>query len=255
MELEWKVPQWSNAIERDRARTYHQAYSALIGLYCLNKAAEEVRAGRTKSWTNFKVPEEAVSVGFHEAARGVLSHHMVIRDGKIANYQPYPPTPWNASSRDVYGTPGPVRGRGAEHARSSRRTAPTTSRASTSCGRSAASTPACPAACTCTSAADGEEGDAHADRARMNGRVVELGNAPAAGGEDLVDRVQALAVRLESIDDDAARATAHELLGALLELYGAGLERIMDDARGGRPGGRSRAHGAGRGPASSAACC
>ena len=37
----------------------------------------------------------------------MLSHHMVIRDGKIANYQPYPPTPWNASLRDVYGTPGP----------------------------------------------------------------------------------------------------------------------------------------------------
>jgi hydrogenase large subunit len=53
------------------------------------------------------VPEEAVSVGFHEAARGVISHHMVIRDGKIANYQPYPPTPWNASPRDAYGTPGP----------------------------------------------------------------------------------------------------------------------------------------------------
>ena len=43
-------------------------------------------------------------------------HHMVIGDGKIANYQPYPPTPWNASPRDVYGTPGPVRGCGAEHA-------------------------------------------------------------------------------------------------------------------------------------------
>ena len=25
---------------------------------------------------------------------------MVIRDGKIANYHPYPPTPWNASVRD-----------------------------------------------------------------------------------------------------------------------------------------------------------
>jgi hydrogenase large subunit len=107
MEFEWKVPQWSNAIERDRARAYHEAYSALVGLHCLNKAAEEVRAGRTKSWNDFTVPENAVSVGFHEAARGVLSHHMVIRDGKIANYQPYPPTPWNASSRDVYGTPGP----------------------------------------------------------------------------------------------------------------------------------------------------
>jgi hydrogenase large subunit len=32
---------------------------------------------------------------------------MVIRDGKIANYHPYPPTPWNASPRDSYGTPGP----------------------------------------------------------------------------------------------------------------------------------------------------
>ena len=34
-------------------------------------------------------------------------HHMVIRDGKIANYHPYPPTPWNANPRDSYGTPGP----------------------------------------------------------------------------------------------------------------------------------------------------
>ena len=27
--------------------------------------------------------------------------------GKIANYHPYPPTPWNATPRDIYGTPGP----------------------------------------------------------------------------------------------------------------------------------------------------
>jgi hydrogenase large subunit len=106
-ELEWKIPQWSNAIERDRARTYHEAYAALVALHCLNRAREEIKAGRTKSWNDFKVPQEAVSAGFHEAARGVLSHHMVIEDGKIANYQPYPPTPWNGSSRDVYGTPGP----------------------------------------------------------------------------------------------------------------------------------------------------
>ena len=37
----------------------------------------------------------------------MLSHHVVIRDGKIANYHPYPPTPWNANPRDIYGTPGP----------------------------------------------------------------------------------------------------------------------------------------------------
>ena len=55
----------------------------------------------------FEVPDEAFSCGFTEAVRGVLSHHMVIKGGKIANYHPYPPTPWNASVRDVYGTPGP----------------------------------------------------------------------------------------------------------------------------------------------------
>jgi hydrogenase large subunit len=107
MELEWNVPEKSNAVERDRARTYHQAYSALIALHNLERALKEVQAGRTKSWNSFKVPDSAVSCGFHEAARGVLSHHMVIQEGKIANYQPYPPTPWNASPRDVYGTPGP----------------------------------------------------------------------------------------------------------------------------------------------------
>jgi hydrogenase large subunit len=50
---------------------------------------------------------ERVGCGFTEAVRGVLSHHMVIRDGKIANYHPCPPTPWNANPRDSFGTPGP----------------------------------------------------------------------------------------------------------------------------------------------------
>jgi hydrogenase large subunit len=107
VEFEWKIPQWSNAIERDRARTYFQAYAAAAALYFVEQALKEVHAGRTKTWTEFKVPKEAISCGFHEAVRGVLSHHLVIRDGKIANYHPYPPTPWNASPRDSYGTPGP----------------------------------------------------------------------------------------------------------------------------------------------------
>ena len=115
-EYEWKIPQWSNAIERNRARTYFQAYAAALALHFCEKAMAEVRAGSTETWTPFKVPDEAICFGFTEAVRGVLSHHMVIRDGKIANYHPYPPTPWNGSVRDSYGTPGPVRGRGPEHA-------------------------------------------------------------------------------------------------------------------------------------------
>lgn len=106
-ELEWKIPRWSNAIERDRARTYFQAYSAAAALYFVDQALKELHAGHTAVWSDFKVPDEAIGCGFHEAVRGVLSHHVVIRKGEIANYHPYPPTPWNANPRDVYGTPGP----------------------------------------------------------------------------------------------------------------------------------------------------
>ncbi len=107
MEFEWKVPRWSNTLERDRARIYFVAYAAAMAFHFLDQALAEVRAGRTRVFTDFEVPEEAIGCGFHEAVRGVLSHHLVIRDRKIANYHPYPPTPWNASPRDVNGVPGP----------------------------------------------------------------------------------------------------------------------------------------------------
>jgi hydrogenase large subunit len=105
--LTWRIPQWSNAIERDRARAYFIAYAAAMSLFFLEQAMGLVRAGDTKVFQDFDVPDEAIGCGFHEAVRGVLSHHLVIRDQKIANYHPYPPTPWNGSPRDSYGTPGP----------------------------------------------------------------------------------------------------------------------------------------------------
>ncbi len=105
--FEWKIPRWSNTIERNRARTYFQAYAAACALHFMDQALKEVRAGHTKTWETFEVPKDSIGCGFTEAVRGVLSHHLVIRDGKIANYHPYPPTPWNANPRDSYGTPGP----------------------------------------------------------------------------------------------------------------------------------------------------
>jgi hydrogenase large subunit len=107
VEFEWKIPRWNNTLERNRARSYFQAYAAAAALYMLEGAFEDLNAGRTKVWQEFEVPDEAVGCGFHEAVRGMLSHHMVIRKGRIANYHPYPPTCWNASPRDSYGTPGP----------------------------------------------------------------------------------------------------------------------------------------------------
>jgi hydrogenase large subunit len=110
MSFEWKIPspeRGSNTLERGRARAYFIAYSAAQAVYFVEKALDLVRAGDTKVFQEFEVPDEAIGCGFHEAVRGVLSHHMVIRDGKIANYHPYPPTPWNGSPTDSYGTPGP----------------------------------------------------------------------------------------------------------------------------------------------------
>jgi hydrogenase large subunit len=106
-QFEWRPPQWCNAIERDRARVYFVAYAAAQALYFLERALEEVRRGQTKTFNDFDVPEEGIGCGFHEAVRGVLSHHLVIRDGKIANYQPWPPTCWNGSPRDSDGRLGP----------------------------------------------------------------------------------------------------------------------------------------------------
>jgi hydrogenase large subunit len=45
--------------------------------------------------------------GFHEAPRGTLSHWVVIKDGKIANYQCVVPSTWNAGPRDQKGQKGP----------------------------------------------------------------------------------------------------------------------------------------------------
>ncbi len=47
--LEWKIPEWSNTIERNRARSYFQAYAAASALHFCEKALEEIRAGHTKT--------------------------------------------------------------------------------------------------------------------------------------------------------------------------------------------------------------
>ncbi len=45
--------------------------------------------------------------GYHEAPRGVLSHWVVIDNGKIANYQAVVPSTWNAGPRDENDALGP----------------------------------------------------------------------------------------------------------------------------------------------------
>ncbi len=57
-------------------------------------------------WEPSTWPKEAKGVGFMEAPRGALAHWVVIKDGKIDNYQAVVPSTWNAGPRDPQGQPG-----------------------------------------------------------------------------------------------------------------------------------------------------
>ncbi len=67
-----------------------------------------VSRGDTATYNPPKFPDGAIEgVGTHEAPRGTLSHWVVVKNGRIANYQAVVPTTWNASPRDQHGNPGP----------------------------------------------------------------------------------------------------------------------------------------------------
>jgi hydrogenase large subunit len=67
-----------------------------------------IAKGDTKTWQKFSFPAgEIRGFGFHEAPRGTLSHWVVIKDGKIANYQAVVPSTWNAGPRNQHDALGP----------------------------------------------------------------------------------------------------------------------------------------------------
>ena len=69
---------------------------------------QNIASGDTDIFNKPEFPKgEIQGFGFHEAPRGTLSHWVVIRDGKIANYQAVVPSTWNAGPRDSDGVPGP----------------------------------------------------------------------------------------------------------------------------------------------------
>ncbi len=63
----------------------------------------DTRTFNRNKWDPSTWPKEAKGVGTTEAPRGALAHYVVIKDGKIANYQAVVPTTWNASPRDAKG--------------------------------------------------------------------------------------------------------------------------------------------------------
>ncbi|MEJ7913381.1 MAG: nickel-dependent hydrogenase large subunit [Chitinophagaceae bacterium] len=107
--MEWHIPQVWNAFERNRARAFCIPYSALVALDNWYMAMDYLRKGEVSMSTPFTIPKKGtqIGVGFWGAGRGFLTHHLIIDDGAISNYQILTPSTLNASPHTPWGTPGP----------------------------------------------------------------------------------------------------------------------------------------------------
>lgn len=108
-EMEWHIPADWNAFERNRGRAYCIPYSAMVAMDNWMLAMDLLKQGHTQVHTPFEQPRKGtqIGVGFWGAGRGYLTHHAVIEDGALSNYQILTPSTWNASPRDPWGSPGP----------------------------------------------------------------------------------------------------------------------------------------------------
>ena len=100
-----------STLGRTAARTLETKIIAdqMMGWY--NNLIANIKAGdltvhNPAKWNPATWPKEARGVGFMEAPRGALAHWIVIKNGKIDNYQAVVPSTWNAGPRDPAGKPG-----------------------------------------------------------------------------------------------------------------------------------------------------
>jgi hydrogenase large subunit len=108
-DLEWKIPTHWNAFERNRARAYCIPYSAMVALENWEIAQQLIRNGETAVSTPFEIPKKGLYKGFGAwgAGRGFLTHHLIVENGLIQNYQILTPSTFNAAPRTPWGAPGP----------------------------------------------------------------------------------------------------------------------------------------------------
>ena len=97
-----------STLGRHACRAIRCATIADLALKHWNLLAENIGKGDLTIFNEPVFPSgEQRGFGFHEAPRGALSHFVVIRDGKIHNYQCVVPSTWNAGPRDEKGQLGP----------------------------------------------------------------------------------------------------------------------------------------------------
>ena len=97
-----------STVGRIAARAIRTAVLSELAVKHWQLLVENIAKGDTDIFTPWQYPKgEQRGFGFHEAPRGALSHWVVIKDGKIANYQAVVPSTWNAGPRDEKGQKGP----------------------------------------------------------------------------------------------------------------------------------------------------
>jgi hydrogenase large subunit len=97
-----------STIGRHAARAVRAGVFAEVAKKHWGLLVENIGKGDTAIFNPPTFPSgEQRGFGFHEAPRGLLSHWVVIKNGKIANYQAVVPSTWNAGPRDEKGQRGP----------------------------------------------------------------------------------------------------------------------------------------------------
>ena len=95
-------------IGRHAARAVRAGMMAELALVNIDRLIDNIGKGDLEIFNPPVFPKgEQRGVGVHEAPRGLLSHWIVIQDGKIKNYQMVVPSTWNAGPRDAAGELGP----------------------------------------------------------------------------------------------------------------------------------------------------
>jgi len=93
---------------RHLARAIRAAMISDLAFKHLELLEKNIAKGDLSIWNDVEFPRKTIrGVGFHEAPRGTLSHWVVIKNGKIENYQCVVPSTWNMSPRDEKGQRGP----------------------------------------------------------------------------------------------------------------------------------------------------
>ncbi len=96
------------SLGRHGARCVRAAMLSDLAIKHWELLVNNIGTGETATFNPPEFPSGTIEgVGTHEAPRGTLSHWVVVKNGKIDNYQAVVPTTWNASPRDEHGNPGP----------------------------------------------------------------------------------------------------------------------------------------------------